>query len=212
MMQPQANSQHQIVHFLRTDGAVARLDFSMMTYKIAPKDYRDVATAIERGDILMSHRRPAGGAAAAYNAGYDGLELQRGFKLGNGINAALLVHECTHAILDLRNIGSHSRYEDEAVAYVAEELFQLYERGTTISAKGSSHTAASGAAIYQAAIAIAKVIANNPGNRNVPTHMAKTLVDAVRATPIYARNTPKLVSNRFNRTFTEKCGRFIAGL
>ena len=93
-------------------------------YNIRPSDYTLVANAIRDGNIIVRTEGVHGTeAGASYDPNYDSLELPPGFTLTSSINKALIVHECTHAILDIRNFGRFSNYENEAIAYLAEAIF-----------------------------------------------------------------------------------------
>ncbi|MEP7361865.1 MAG: hypothetical protein ABI972_01300 [Acidobacteriota bacterium] len=45
------------------------------------------------------------------------------FDITSWYDQAFLVHECTHAHLDIQNIGKHSGHENEAVGYLAEAMW-----------------------------------------------------------------------------------------
>jgi len=118
-----------IVNFLRTNPNIGRLNFefktSLRSYKVYPSAYsKDVADAINTDAIIIrSKGAPSAGAGAGYDLNYDSLELSPSFSISNWRDQAFLVHECTHAHLDIQGLGSHSGHENEAVAYLAEALF-----------------------------------------------------------------------------------------
>ena len=117
--------KHEFLVFLVTEPHIRKLDYSLLRYTINPDDYRyDLYKAIQRDDIEIRIEDGSGGSArASYDFGYDSFELPQDFSITRWRDQAFFIHECTHAIIDIKNIGDHSAHEDEAVAYVAEALF-----------------------------------------------------------------------------------------
>ncbi len=96
-----------------------------MSYKVYPTAYqKDVADAFKSGAIKIKTTGPSSAAAgASYDGTYDSLEVAPTFTLSSPRDRAFLIHECTHAHLDIQNFGPSSRFEQEAVAYLAEAMF-----------------------------------------------------------------------------------------
>src|SRR6266850_7997865 len=114
-----------LVAFLRGNPHLNRINFAFDTFKVYPTAYKiDVADAIASEEIKI---RKKGGsslaAGASYDMNFDSLELSPTFSILAARDQAFLVHECTHAHLDIQNIGTHSGHQDEAVAYLAEAIF-----------------------------------------------------------------------------------------
>jgi hypothetical protein len=114
-----------IVTFLRGDASIKRINFAFGTFKVYPSAYhKDVADAIDSGEIKVRTRGASSAASgASYDMNYDSLELSPTFSATAPRDQGFLVHECTHAHLDIQEIGMHSAHENEAVAYLAEAIF-----------------------------------------------------------------------------------------
>ena len=112
-----------IVNFLKRDTTIPRLNFAFKSFKVYPSAYQnDVADAIDSEAIKLAGAVKSG-AGASYYMGFDTLDLRPGFSISNSSDQAYLVHECTHAHLDMQNTGVHSSHEDEAAAYIAEAMY-----------------------------------------------------------------------------------------
>ena len=111
-----------IARFLRSNAYIGQINFAFRTYKVYPSAYRkDVADSIDSDDIKVRLKGSGSAAAGAgYDYLYDSLELSPSFSVTNPRDQGFLVHECTHAHLDIQGTGSHSAHEDEAVSYLAE--------------------------------------------------------------------------------------------
>src|SRR5882757_1011128 len=117
--------KEDIVNFLTTDANINRLNFAFRTYRVYPTAYqKDVANALRLDSIKI---REEGGssksAKASYYMDFDLLSVSPTFNIHNWRDQAFLVHECTHAHLDIQNLGKHPGHENEAVAYLAEAVF-----------------------------------------------------------------------------------------
>jgi len=158
-------------------------------YNIRPSDYTLVANAIRDGNIIVRTegiRSPEAGAAYDFN--YDSLELPSGFTLTSSRNKAFIVHECTHAILDIRNIGRFSNYENEAVAYIAEAIILV---ASSQPALGSSN-------IRSISHRIAEDFMRSSSG-TIPSRDFSQLVTAISRHPHY-ESSVNIRSNRFNRS------------
>jgi len=176
-----------IVTFLKRDPNIPRLNFAFKTYKVYPTAYqKDVADAIDSGEIKVGTGVPSG-AAASYYAEYDRLELSPSFSISNSHDQAFLVHECTHAHLDIQNLGKLSGHENEAVAYLAEAMYL----------EASGNPPISTIAIRVVSHRIAKDVLS--GTYTVPAKDAAELVTEVAADPHYS-STILFESNGFNRS------------
>jgi hypothetical protein len=117
------NRRDQVTHFLRTDRSIEAVNFKFRRYRIWPDAYRkNVADAVARGDIKLG-TAVGKNAAASYRGEQDRLEISPTANFASTKDLGLILHECTHAIIDMSAIGMHSGHEDEAVAYLAEALF-----------------------------------------------------------------------------------------
>jgi len=170
-----------ILSFLRTNPNVGRLNFEFKTplrsYKVYPSAYaKDVADAIDKEDIIIRTKgAPSAGAGAGYDLNYDSFELSPTFSIGNWRDQAFLVHECTHAHLDIQSMGNHSGHENEAVAYLAEALFLEFAGNPPLGTE----------AIRVVAHSIAKGVVGK-GSYTVPATDTGPLVAEVAKHPNYS--------------------------
>jgi hypothetical protein len=177
-----------IVRFLRTEPNISRLNYAFKTYKVYPSAYRkDVADAIDSEDIKLGSG-VAKGAGAQYYVDLDRMELRPGFTVTDWRDQAFLIHECTHAHLDIQNFGKHSGHENEAVAYLAEALY--------LEASGKPPLGPQ--AIRVVAHRIARGLLASGNYAVAPTDVTD-LVTEVAADPGYS-STVYYVSDGFNRT------------
>ena len=189
-------SKSVIVDFLRRDINISRINFSFGRYKVYPTAYqKDVADAIDSGEIVIG-TAVSKGAGATYILNFDSLELSHGFSLSTSEEKGLLVHECTHAHLDIQNFGSHSGHENEAVAYVAEAVF--------LEAAGYPPISTHPIRVISHGIA-KKLLA---GAYSVGAADSATLVAAVAAEPQYSSKA-LYMSDGFNRSIVSKVVRHL---
>jgi hypothetical protein len=159
------------------------------SYSIQPLDYRHVADAIRDGHIQVRTKTtiPAG-ASAQYDFVFDAIELLPNFSLYAPVtNTAYIVHECTHAILDMKTIGDFSNWENEAVAFLAEAIYLEACQQPPLSSDS----------MRQVSQRIAQGVLG--GSRTVSRSEFSNLISAVRSHPLYA--APRTItSNSFNRS------------
>lgn len=193
--------KRKVIHFLTTDPAIAKIDFTFLgRYRITPNGYRrDVAGAIFRGDIIIGNH-VTGGAGASYRPETDSLELQAQ-KPGDPDQfatpsfKAILLHECTHAQLDMQRLGEHPFFEEEAAAYTAEALYTIHA-GTHISFKQAPKIEES---MYKVANAILQC--KSPGHEATDMKpLEAALIAAIRQHPHYHNKPGTLDSNGFDRS------------
>jgi hypothetical protein len=190
--QKEKKTKRDCLVFLLTDEGIRPLNFEIWTYRIASTDYsRSLYRAIQRGDIIIRTKGPMGSAAASYVTNYDSFELERNFSIANWRHQGYFVHECTHAVIDMMNIGHHSAHEDEAVAYLAEALFLEASRRRPLGddpIRAVSHR-------------IAREILAAP-QKKVSDIDAENLKNEVAKHPAY-RSIGSYNSNRFERRWYE---------
>jgi hypothetical protein len=182
-----------IVKFLRTNSILNRVNFAFSTFKVYPSAYqKDVADAIDSGEIKVRTKGASGPTAgASYDMKYDSLELSPTFSIASPSDQAFLVHECTHAHLDIQNSGSHSGHENEAVGYLAEAVF--------LEAAGQPPL--SRAAIRMVSHSLAKKVLS--GTYWISPTDAKRLTGEVVKDPTYSTKV-LYNSNGFNRSWIHK--------
>ena len=181
--------KHDILVFLLTNLNIQQLNFEFLRYKIFPKDYSSsLYLALQSDNILIRTKGAAGpSAGASYDPSYDSFELRPNFSISNWRDQGFFIHESTHAIVDMRNIGPHSGHEDEAVAYLAEAIFL----------ESSKKSPLGNQSIRMISHSIAKGILSSRQIK-VSDADAKKLVSEVAQHPMY-QSTALYNSNRFKR-------------
>jgi hypothetical protein len=86
--------------------------------------YRLVRDNIYAGDIEVLEGDP-GQNLAFYNNKTDTLTTQDGTPPADLDQRALLLHECTHALIDVFNMTAVTRHIDELAAYLAQHVYML---------------------------------------------------------------------------------------
>ena len=184
----------QVVIFLRTNGYIKRINFQFNGFRVYPRAYQvDVAEALNSRQILIHFKRSLGGAGAQYDFLYDSFEVDRAFDpIRIPAHSAILVHEATHAHMDIQGIGQVRDNVAEAVAYLAEAVFQRAKKAPALTTPGTNSVAL----CRQEAYRIAGTILN--GTYAIPQRDVTALIDAVNRTP-GAVSRPIFISNGFNR-------------
>ena len=121
---PDEAARNLVLATLR-DPVVQRMNFGVGRIFIRAKDYENVAKAIEGGFIKVKMNPSLGHIAMYYWANPDNR-----IEVSPTTGAALIIHECTHAIFDVRMIATHVD-ETEGMAYVAQALYGLLKNGPT---------------------------------------------------------------------------------
>ncbi|HEX4810181.1 MAG TPA: hypothetical protein VH325_14675 [Bryobacteraceae bacterium] len=114
---PQNDAARSLVLNTLRGPAIARMRFGIGRIVISPDQYESVARAIESGYITVVVDPSLKNKAEYY---WNLNEIH----LATTSDPALIVHECTHAIFDLRKITTRVE-ETEGVAYVAQALYGL---------------------------------------------------------------------------------------
>jgi hypothetical protein len=185
--------QADIVQFLRTNAYINRLNFAFRSFKVYPSAYqKDVADAIASGEIKVRTKGASSAAAgASYDMNYDSLELSPMFRLTSSRDQAFLIHECTHAHLDIQNTGAHAGHENEAVAYLAEAVFL----------EAAGQPALGPETIRTVSHRLARLVLAR--TYMIPPADATALVSEVSKHPNYS-TTAKYNSNGFNRSLIHR--------
>jgi len=114
----------KIMTFLTSNPAIAKINFDFNGVKIWPGAYKDVADAMDRGDILLTiTRNIEAGASAAYNPETDEFKVSPSFDIRYPGSCAVLIHESTHAYLDRLSMGCLVVKTGEACGYLAQATF-----------------------------------------------------------------------------------------
>lgn len=186
-------TKHDIAKFLTSNAFINRINFAFGKFKVYPSAYqKDVASVIASGEIkIRTSGASSSAAGASYDMKYDSLELSPTFSMASIRDQAFLVHECTHAHLDIQNTGAHSGHEDEAVAYLAEAIF--------LEAAGQPPLGSETIRIVSHRIAKAVL----SGLYLIPSADSADLTSEVAAHSHYASKV-KYESNAFNRGFFQR--------
>ena len=196
------NRRDHVIQFLKTHRSIDAVNFKFRRYKIWPDGYRkNVASALASGDIKIGSA-VNDKAAATYRQDQDRLEISLTTNFASTEALGLILHECTHAIIDMSAIGIHSGYEDEAVAYIAEALFlartEGQDRGTPHDPVPLSANSPDGEGIRKEARRIAeKALRNNTYCFDVKD--GANLVLLISEHPHYIERSKRYPSNRFHR-------------
>lgn len=109
---------------------VKQINFTMAGIRVSGHGFWELSNCFS--DQTMGHRirvtvRPAlvgPHAEAAYDPGGDKINLRSATVLGTPFGRASVVHECTHAQMDLRGVHTPIRSE-EGAAFIAEAWYLL---------------------------------------------------------------------------------------
>lgn len=180
-------TKSDIVFFLRSHPAIAKINFTFGSFKVYPLAYwSDVAHAIGSGEVELLVKPLPPTIAASYDVLYDQLTIAPTFGLVSIPDQATLVHESTHIYLDILKIGWHSRHVNEAVAYLAEAVFL----------EAGGHSARAPKSISAISHTIARSILS--GTSSVTPADVALLSGTIASHPHYS-TFPKYVSNGFDR-------------
>lgn len=101
---------------------VSRINFHLLGVEVNSRAYGEIVDKILEGKITVELEQDVGnGAGAKYSPGENKMRFgshRFGFREWN----SYVVHEATHAIVDLKKIKI-SKIDDEAVAHVAHTLY-----------------------------------------------------------------------------------------
>lgn len=106
--------------------AIQKISFTFDGITVSPSDYARISRAIVSGKINIAIDKKLGGDRAGASYRHKKNLISVPF-LPYGIypkEKVTIVHECTHAILDMHRIRTTS-LKDEVVAYVADSIFHL---------------------------------------------------------------------------------------
>ncbi|CAG5074237.1 hypothetical protein DYBT9623_04999 [Dyadobacter sp. CECT 9623] len=135
-----ANLKDEMVSFLRQDPVVSLINFELRGNPIRSDMYLAIADRIASGVIKLQMKTVKGrGGSYLHNQ----ITLPVGFKLNNYANKSIVIHECTHAIIDYHGIGRHDFAEEEACAYTAAGVYWMYYNQFTLNFKYQTKIAAS---------------------------------------------------------------------
>ncbi|WP_282610246.1 hypothetical protein [Pelagibius sp. Alg239-R121] len=141
---------------LKDSKANKLVDFILGSIRVTPALIADVGTALSSGKIAVVVD-PALAHNARYHAKLNQFQLKKNISTLDLLDRALLIHEATHAVNDMRKLGKTLNIDDEAAGYIAQALY-LYGNHPvkTDRLKDAKNAAADKlyAAAYSAAVAI----------------------------------------------------------
>ena len=106
-----------------SDAINLNMDFWVDTVHISSKAYGIIRDHIRAENILVV---PGTDSLAFYNSKTDILTTQAGNSPANMHQRALLLHECTHALVDIFTNGTKfTRHADELASYLAQFTYMI---------------------------------------------------------------------------------------
>jgi GNAT superfamily N-acetyltransferase len=109
--------------------ALGKLDFTFDSFRVDYEGYREIGHKIRQGAIEVAEASASSGSqiAAVYTAQRDRLSVPANLDLsGRGRGSigqqAMIVHECTHALMDFHYYQTTGAVQ-EACAYIAESIY-----------------------------------------------------------------------------------------
>lgn len=123
-----------IASFLRNEYAVSMINFKLRSTDISSNMYKVLAYHLDVGRLKIKTAEQKKGVGANYvGKGTNTIFVPPHFSVANSLdNQMMLIHECTHAIIDYKAIGKHDFAENEASAYVAAAVFAMYKNLATV--------------------------------------------------------------------------------
>lgn len=115
------NRTTNMVFKVLKDPRMKRLTFGVSVYKFEPHHYARLAFELARGTVETRFD-----SAEVETAGYNPLNdtMYFGFKALRTIeHKAAVVHECTHAVCDMRGLKLMDQTASEMAAYIAQYMF-----------------------------------------------------------------------------------------
>ena len=191
--------EEDVIKFLTTNKAIQRINFAWKKkakYKVYPSAYsRDVAEALKDGNLLIrTQQKLPSGAVARYSELIDRLDFGYGFDIKSHHTQSDIVHECTHAHLDIQSLGVLPSVDGEVMAYIATAVF--------LEALGKKARDPSKPFI-KASHKIAQRILK--GTYWLSNDDVSELLVELQKVPQYSNKM--IISNGFNRNFGEKIWR-----
>ncbi len=105
-----------------TSHFAALVSFTAGDLKIDGGAFRGVADKIRSGDITVTRSPDIGPDEARYDHIHDQIILGTGLVLGAPYPDSLIVHECVHAISDIKALPM-KKHLSEAVCYIAQTVY-----------------------------------------------------------------------------------------
>jgi len=103
------------------DPTLGKIDFSVGRIKVNAGEFRNVADCVYAGDIKVT---PGNESLAFYSNHLNELTTQRGNPPLDFTDRAQLLHECTHAIVDINKLKV-LRLHDEVAGYLTQMTYSM---------------------------------------------------------------------------------------
>ena len=116
-----------------SDPVLGKMNFFVEDVHIESRQYAKVQYLIENDAIEVEHGEEEG--KAAYSMSADRLVTQKESPLASLEQRGLIIHECTHAIIDMDQLRV-TRLTSEAAAYLAQVTYLLLKKPTYTSPAG----------------------------------------------------------------------------
>lgn len=194
------NRTTNMVFEVLQDPRIKRLNFSISLYKFQPYDFARLYFEIYRGNVNAEFDKNET-ETAGYNPRNDTLYF--GFKNLKFIEyKAAIVHECTHAICDMRGLKLMDQTASEMAAYIAQYMFiganmpKMHREQVRFDPGGENNIGSIAGAAWR--IAHSYLCQNDP-YKPAPAKGYGTdsdyadLADAIRKSKLYKKKADKLV-------------------
>ena len=169
---------------LKDTKATSLVDFTLGSIRVTPALIADVGKAVSGGKITVVID-PGITHDAIYNIKLNQLQLKANKSTFNLLDRALLIHEATHAVSDMRKIGKTPNIDDEAAGYIAQALY-LYGNHPVKTDRLKDVTNLAADRLYAAAYNAAKVIVGKKNAAVISQEVTKVKA-ALKSVPQYKK-------------------------
>ncbi len=173
-----------IEKLLKDTKATSLVNFTLGTIQVTPALIADVGKAVSAGKITVVVD-PTISHDALYNVKLNQLQLKKNSSSFNLLDRALIVHEATHAVSDMRKLGKTPNIDDEAAGYIAQALY-LYGNHPVKTDRLKDVTNAAADKLYAAAYNAAVAIVGKKNAAAIATEVTKVKA-ALKLVPQYKK-------------------------
>lgn len=193
-----------IVAFLENEPSISSMNFYYSGIRIWPGIFRsNLPDALLRRKILCKTTMfIEDGAGASYDSQADIVKLRKGFNVSNIPDQGVLIHELTHAFLDMQMIPGLMRKTYEAVGYLTQATFLEMNGYNPLGNVKDILLAAQ-------SIAVKTII---PGRYKITEDDAQRLEGVIARNPLYRKDPSNpVISNGFTRNARDSLVRSVTG-
>ncbi|TQV72484.1 hypothetical protein [Denitrobaculum tricleocarpae] len=173
-----------IEKLLKDRSATSLVNFTLGPLQVTTALLADVGKAVAAGKIKVVID-PTISHDAIYNAKSNQLQLKRNVAAPGLLERALIVHEATHAINDMRKLGRTPNIDDEAAAYIAQALY-LYRNHPVKTERMKDRGNPAADRLYAAAYAAAVAIIGKKNAAAIAVEVSKVRA-ALKLVPQYKK-------------------------